>query len=38
VRPECSPITVMSFRAPTRSLENVEELVDWQRPKEQSLI
>jgi len=38
VRPERSPITVMPFRTPTCSLEDVKALVDWKLSQEQSLI
>lgn len=38
VRPERSPITVMPFRTPTCSLEDVKALVNWKLSQEQSLI
>ena len=38
VRPERSPITVMPFRTPTCSLEDVKALVDWKLSQEDQLI
>ncbi len=38
VRPERSPMTVMPFRTPTCSLEDVKALVDWKLTQEEALI
>ncbi|MBM5800623.1 MAG: hypothetical protein FJ077_07240 [Cyanobacteria bacterium K_DeepCast_35m_m2_023] len=29
VRPECSPLTMLPFRPPASSLQDVKALVDW---------
>lgn len=38
VRPERSPMTLLPFRTPTCSLEDVKALVDWRFSQESSLI
>ena len=38
VRPERSPMTVLPFRTPTCSLEDVKALVDWKLSQEDQLI
>ena len=38
VRPERSPMTVLPFRTPTCSLEDVKALVDWRLSQEEQLI
>jgi len=38
VRPERSPMTVLPFRTPTCSLEDVKALVDWKLSQEEQLI
>jgi hypothetical protein len=38
VRPERSPMTLLPFRTPTCSLEDVKALIDWRLSQEESLI
>ena len=38
VRPERSPMTVLPFRTPTCSLEDVKALVDWKMSQEQQQL
>ena len=38
VRPERSPMTVLPFRTPTCSLEDVKALVDWKLSQKEQLI
>ena len=38
VRPERSPMSVLPFRTPTCSLEDVKALVDWKLSQEEQLI
>ena len=38
VRPERSPMTLLPFRTPTCSLEDVKALVDWRLQQETSLL
>ena len=38
VRPERSPMTVLPFRTPTCSLEDVKALIDWKLSQEEQLI
>ncbi|MEB3159539.1 MAG: hypothetical protein VKK03_08770 [Synechococcus sp.] len=38
VRPERSPMTVLPFRTPTCSLEDVKALVDWKLSQEDHLL
>ena len=38
VRPERSPMTLLPFRTPTCSLEDVKALVDWRLSESTSLI
>ena len=38
VRPERSPMSVLPFRTPTCSLEDVKALIDWKLSQEEQLI
>lgn len=38
VRPERSPMTLLPFRAPTCSLEDVKALVDWRLQQEAKML
>lgn len=38
VRPERSPMTLLPFRTPTCSLEDVKALVDWRLQQEAKLL
>ncbi len=38
VRPERSPMTLLPFRTPTCSLEDLKALVDWRLSESTSLI